>query len=215
MYRHDIQCGVMVERKRLRWQAGGFNHLAALGSVGVREVRWMKNCDYPYLPYYHFPLPSARVPRIPFPHLTDFHSYESMFACFKFFVFHSHTLIPSSNLIVRFSITPGCSSSSACSSSKEMVPLLSTSASSNSARVSSSSLSSLNWSMLSSMHDFRTVRSSLKSMYPLPEECGMEVWNHRNTTWEDEIIKYRKCMRMGLWEWKYGYVNGMGIQKSS
>ena len=62
--------------------------------------------------------------------------------------------------MVRFSTTPGCLSSSACSSSKLIAPLLSVSASSNSALVSSSSLASLKDRALSFMHDLSTTRSS-------------------------------------------------------
>lgn len=73
-------------------------------------------------------------------------------------------------LMVKFSMTPGCFSNSAFSSSNVILPLLSSSAASKSTWVKSSRSSSLKERELSSMQDRRTVLSSSRSIDPDPYE---------------------------------------------
>ena len=95
------------------------------------------------------------------------------------------------NLKVRFSIKPGCLLRALWSSSNVMEPLLSASASSSSVCVSSSSWSSPNWRALSPMQDFSTVRSSSKSMCPLPHENNV---NWLICAWVQNFsITYHQC----------------------
>ena len=80
------------------------------------------------------------------------------------------------DLIVRFSMTPGNLSSSPTSSSKVMAPLPSSSASSKRASVRSSRSSSDSCMALSSIQDCRTTFSSSRSIVPLPGHWGRMGW---------------------------------------
>ncbi len=85
--------------------------------------------------------------------------------------------------MIRLSLIPGYLLSSATSSSNDMVPFLSWSASSNRALVRSFRCSSLKFIELSSMHERMTVFSSSKSILPLParskRKTNTEHWLSR------------------------------------
>lgn len=92
-------------------------------------------------------------------------------------------------LIDKFSITPGCFSSSAFSSSNDISPLPSSSADSNNKAVRLSKSSSLSCRELSSMHDLRTVFNSSISIVPLSFE---KILKCLDNAFKNKIKKIKK-----------------------
>ena len=99
--------------------------------------------------------------------------------------------LPRAYLMVRFSVTPGCRFNTAHSSSNEMRPLPSSSASSNKVKVKLSRTSSLICMLLSLTQCWRTVFSSVTSMEPLPGEWKREIRQDYDFTARNEPVHDR------------------------